>query len=501
MSVGFQDFPTPPNSFGNTVADIVPGPGGAVWFTETPEPYTTDLNGPNPKALIRITPDGVSSNYSLGTGVGVVGIASGPDGSVWFTTYTTVRDPITHGRDSIFLGIDRIGPDGRLTKLVTDKAIEPTNSMKVGPDGNLWIAEWNPWVVGHPDDPTGRTFDRITPAGVVTKFNAPNARSYDFAVGPDNSVWYTAELNPARGGLGPSRVIERLTPGGRVIDYPLPAADQAGGIPEKFTAGPDGNIWFVDAGINRGDRAEIGRITPTGSIAEYPIAANTAIGQITAGSDGDLWFSEIVVKPARYGPHPTGVTKVGRITTGGSITEFVAPSGSSQPGPIAVGADGNVWFAYTEFNLHWFDLAAPDSYTRESIGRLVIPRPQVVRVDRVDPPNLSIQLGVTFSTGLDSAGAEDLANYTLTAVGPGGRPGSGVRLDSAIYDPASRTVTIRVHGPLDPRVAYRLTIDGRSGHGLRSPEGFRLAGAGAGRAGTDYSTIIPRAGRLSLARR
>ena len=56
---------------------------------------------------------------------------------------------------------------------------------------------------------------------------------------------------------------------------------------------------------------------------------------ITAGPDGDLWFTE------------TGGNKIGRITTAGSIAEFPVPTSGSFPRGIAAGPDGNLWF--TEF--------------------------------------------------------------------------------------------------------------------------------------------------------
>jgi len=490
MSVGFQDFTVPPSSFGDVVADIVPSPGGALWFTETPEAILTDFTGPTPKALARITTGGVSSVYDLGAGVGVDSIAPAPDGSLWFTTYKLIKNPSGVGRTSVFQGIDRIGPDGRLTKLVTDKPIGSPDSLKVGADGNIWVLTANT-LDGHPSDFAGRTFDRITPAGAVTKYNAPNARRYDFAIGPDGSVWFAGVVDPARGKFGPPGAIERLSPDGRITDYPLPAGYRDGAGAILLTAGPDGNIWFADGLLGQTDGADgrrvyksaIGKITPTGSIAEYPISANAYVSGLGAGPDNDLYYTQYFISPGVANHPGPFVPKIGRITTGGSITEIVTPFPTDVTGPIATGPDGNLWFGYFPYQ----------TQSTGRIERLIIPRPQVVRVDRVNPPNLSIQFVVTFSTGLDSARAEDLANYTLTAIGPGGRPGPGVRLDSAIYDPASRSVTIRVHGPLDPRLSYRLTVDGRSGHGLRSPEGFRLAGVGAGRAGTDSSTIIPRA--------
>src|SRR5262249_52826753 len=100
--------------------------------------------------------------------------------------------------------------------------------------------------------------------------------------------------------------------------------------PFGITAGPDGNLWFTESGTDR-----IGRITPAGVITEFStgITPTSVPGQIVAAPDGNLWFSEV------------GLGQLGRITTAGVVTEFSAafPAGSG-PGEIAVGPDGNVWF-------------------------------------------------------------------------------------------------------------------------------------------------------------
>jgi virginiamycin B lyase len=65
------------------------------------------------------------------------------------------------------------------------------------------------------------------------------------------------------------------------------------------------------------------------------ICAQTSSGagpySITAGPDGNLWFTE-------------QVNQIGRITTSGVVTEFQIPSDSCTPNAITTGPDGNLWF-------------------------------------------------------------------------------------------------------------------------------------------------------------
>ena len=78
--------------------------------------------------------------------------------------------------------------------------------------------------------------------------------------------------------------IGRITPAGMITEFPLPS----GTFPYKITAGKDGNLWFT-----MHDR--IGRLTPAGVFTAFPLPTpNTFPGGITATSDGNIWFVEVL---------------------------------------------------------------------------------------------------------------------------------------------------------------------------------------------------------------
>src|SRR5207244_2399182 len=108
---------------------------------------------------------------------------------------------------------------------------------------------------------------------------------------------------------------------------------QAGGI----TVGPDGNLWFTGVVNGSSNPAEfIGRITTKGVVTEFPVPIKSGfLATITAGADGNLYFSESEQIPNGV---PSGAG-IGRITTQGVVTEFAVPSS----GGIAAGPDGNIW--------------------------------------------------------------------------------------------------------------------------------------------------------------
>ncbi len=161
------------------------------------------------------------------------------------------------------------------------------------------------------------------PAVTGSEFPSRAATSAGLLPSPDSSG---AAASRAAGHVAGADAQDPVT----ITEFPVPV-DGSGLNPEPMgiTAGPDGNLWFTGW-----DDGTIGRITPSGVVTEFPTPnANTAYPfAITTGSDGNLWFTE------------SGVNEIGRITPSGVVTEFPVPTGGSDPTGITTGPDGNVWF-------------------------------------------------------------------------------------------------------------------------------------------------------------
>ena len=167
-------------------------------------------------------------------------------------------------------------------------------AIAAGADGNLWFTEH-----------IGNRIGRITPRGAVTEFPVGPATGVgpgDIAAGPDGNLWFTGPASdgepdrahhpdrrrhrfsagisarPSPPGSPPARTatsgspstatnrIGRITPAGVVTEF---SAGITGNISGAITAGPDGNLWFTEsAGASGSDR--IGRITPAGAVTEFP---------------------------------------------------------------------------------------------------------------------------------------------------------------------------------------------------------------------------------------
>src|SRR5262249_5731396 len=89
-----------------------------------------------------------------------------------------------------------------------------------------------------------------------------------------------------------STVLVADAPLSPITEFALPTPNSR---PYQITAGADGNLWFTESAGNR-----IGRITPDGTLTEFSLPNPGSPFGITAGPDGNLWFMEF--------------SRVGRIT-------------------------------------------------------------------------------------------------------------------------------------------------------------------------------------------
>jgi virginiamycin B lyase len=300
---------------------ITSGPDGNLWITES----STHTIG-------RITPTGSVTHFLVDVPPGMFSvlnsITAGSDGNLWFT-------------DQFIDRIGRITPNG----VVTFFAIPPhkvsagvehpglqVGHITSGPDGNLWFTE-----------SVGNQIVRLTTSGVFTEFPLPidplanPADSPDLAfpvgitAGPDGNLWFT---ETRFGAPHVGNKIGRITTAGVITEFPIPTPDS---VPGGITAGPDGNVWFTEQGADIFDSDlpqvdKIGRITPGGSITEFPAPPGSNPADIATGADGNLWLTE------------RSLSKIARMTTAGAITEFPTPTRPSVPRAITAGPDGRIWF-------------------------------------------------------------------------------------------------------------------------------------------------------------
>lgn len=100
----------------------------------------------------------------------------------------------------------------------------------------------------------------------------------------------------------------------------------------SITAGPDGNLWFTEI-----ERRCVTRLTTAGVFTRFFFPEATARpAQVVAGSDGNLWVA------VTYNAGNTFASYLARVTPAGVITPFPLPWRTSV---LTAGPDGHLWFS------------------------------------------------------------------------------------------------------------------------------------------------------------
>jgi virginiamycin B lyase len=293
----------------------------------------------------------------------------GSEGGVWYDNYQALFRVTPTGTETGDFTV-KYGANLGLPEVTTYLA-----SLTLGSDGAMWFIE-----SGYPDEPA-QLLGRITPAGKTSEYDVeePGSNIAGLAAGPRASIWFT--VDEAYGATKPiPGAIKRIAGKGEVETFLPPTGDDADrpsqSFPGKITAGPEGDMWFIDNGKNDEGHSLVGRITPAGEINEYPLPE--ALGgseSLTVGPGGDIWVlgalnilyrmkpnGEVTtLKVPRISGEALGLTAgpegnlwylagtyfdasaLGRVTPAGEATLFALPAASGWNSPM-LGPDGELWF-------------------------------------------------------------------------------------------------------------------------------------------------------------
>lgn len=256
---------------------IAAGPGGRVWFTEFDNAAVSsvDANGGDlkrhtilkgskpvgiaagsdgamwyavqgPDRISRLAPNDKTSDFFVGTKLGMSGIASnGADGMVFTTFEKGALGLITLAGKTRFVTI----PDG-----------DPTD-VAVGPDGTIWVA------------PAFTGLAKVSPSGKVTPVPSKGGSvPLAVTVAGDGSAWW----------VGTGGRIGRAAPDGSVEEFTLTFQ------PRDLVAGPDGNLWVT------ADNASVIMRVLSGIVPEVtnlpvlmtPGGSSFGVGTVVTATDG-----------------------------------------------------------------------------------------------------------------------------------------------------------------------------------------------------------------------
>jgi virginiamycin B lyase len=132
----------------------------------------------------------------------------------------------------------------------------------------------------------------------------------------------------------------------KITEFPLPANS----LPTSIALGFDGNMWFTEPGTDK-----IAAITPAGTIFQFaaPTAGCMPYGITRSPHDGRLWFT------------CGNKARLGIVGPGPVIVD--TPIAAIPVGPIAAGADGNLWLETIDGFLRAFRVNGTQIYA-ENVG-------------------------------------------------------------------------------------------------------------------------------------
>lgn len=193
--------------------------------------------------------------------------------------------------------------------------------------------------------------------GIVSEENIPTAAATPIGIttGPDGNLWF-AEL----GGNKVGKVVPGTFPAaGSIVECGTLPTASSGVFDVATDSSTPNKVWFDEF-----QNGKIGNVnTSDCSYSEFqPPTANAEPLGLTVDQSGVLWFAEAA----------PGLGQIGKMTIGGSFTEYANGLSGSDPVSVAIAGDDTVWYV---------------DAGRNSIGHLTFPGGVPTFVDYGIPTN------------------------------------------------------------------------------------------------------------------
>jgi virginiamycin B lyase len=258
-------------------------------------------------------------------------------------------------------GVAVAAPVGKLKQFRVPTANSQPRDITNGSDGNRYFTEGTEFT-GSP-----AKIGRITPAGVITEFEATLADGCnqciltDIAGGPDGIVYITSNdatlmrFNvatqsfeapvemPNNGALGGNLAVDEdavwITDSNNSViwRYDIAAGTFTSfpGIrPGDVAVDEAGNAWFTEPQANLDGTSNIGRIDAATGAVTRTVVADAARDLVVSPIDGKVWFV------SRFARQAVGYLDP---ADGNSVTVFLVDN--TGPAGIAAATDGTIWFS------------------------------------------------------------------------------------------------------------------------------------------------------------
>ncbi len=325
-------------------------------------------------------------------------------------------------------------------QLVTFSAHVSVNVSGIVPSGTVTFLEDNTVLDRATLDPSGNaTFSTSTLA--VGSYTITASYSGDANFNSSTSTPLVQTVNPA-----PSNVTAHPSTSTTNVDQPITFTATITAAPG--TGVPTGTVTFMDGTTVLGTAPvnPVGPASLTGSSPSGVADTNTPLG---TESPDEAGYATLTVPSLSAGAHTITAVYSGDATHAPSTTAvadvvIVAPTPSIDNGPTVV--------ALARYGYH-----AQPTY-----------------------------LVVYFSGPLNESSAQRASNYKVA--GPIKQPGAHrpIIVTSALYNPATDTVTLAFNRRFNLHYHYRLTIKGTAPSGITNPSKVPLNAAGTTQPGSNY---------------
>jgi len=331
------------------------------------------------------------------------------------------------------------------------------------------------------------TITANSPAGTGTVNVTVTAPGGTSATSPADEFTYTAAAAPTVTGISPAG-----GPASGGSSIMITGTSFTGATAVDFGTTPATEVFvFNDTTITATIPAGTGTVNVT----------VTAPGGTSATSPADL-FAYAAAAPTVTGVSPTSGSTAGGTTvtitgtgfTGATAGEFATPAATSV---IVVDFGTTAATAVTVVNATTITAVSPAGTGTVNVTVItpggtsaisaadqftyVVAPPTVVSLVRFGFHMQQTSLVLTFSSALDATPAENVNNYQIVTMG-----GVVIPVSTAVYDPATFTVTLFPTQLLSLHTFYQLTVNGTTPSGLTGATGVPLDGLGNGTPGTNY---------------
>lgn len=331
-------IPTP----GSNPADLTVGPNGSnIWFTESVGSYVASYVAKifvstctTATCAMRAEPLPTPASGSIVPS----SIAVGNDGNLWIGNFsasssTRLVQVVVNTSSCALITSPSLNCPFTMPNVSIGSVLPQLTDVATGPDGNLYFTEYDggsgyPSYVGALLAPLAAA----TPAvNEVTPTTAPFApQPQRLTIGPDRNMWFTDSA--AGGGIG------RVS----CTNVSCNALGEFNGFGSNGTygivSGPDGYLYVSEQGSNA-----IARVLPTACFGlsctiQQSIVTSGAVYGLAVGSDGNVWYADPAGTLGKI-----GVIELATCSTTCIIHEYPIPSSHTAQNLIR-GPDGNIWF-------------------------------------------------------------------------------------------------------------------------------------------------------------